>query len=252
MKILAIHAHPDDVEFLCAGTLYLLRDKGHDIHICNVCNGDKGSATHTREEIAAIRLEEAKASAALLQAKHTCLDIPDLSVHDDEPTRKLVTGFLRTARPDIIFTASPQDYMLDHEIVSTLVRHAAFGAGAGLYETGDAEPLPHIPALYYMDPIEGKDIFGNPVAAEFCINITNAIDHKEKMLACHASQREWLLAHHGVDQYIIAMREWSFQRGKEFGCQYGEGFRQHKGHAYPQENILKKLLKRVLIERSDV
>lgn len=248
MKILAIHAHPDDIEFLCAGTLYLLRDKGHDIHLCNVCNGDKGSATHTSEEIAAIRLQEAKNAAALLQAEHTCLDIPDLSVHNDEPTRLRITEFLRESKPDVIFTASTQDYMLDHEIVSQLVRHAAFGASAGLYKTGSAEPLRHIPTLYYMDPIEGKDIFGNLIEASFCIDITNAISIKEKMLACHASQRDWLLEHHGVDQYINSMRDWSSQRGREFGCQYGEGFRQHLGHAYPQENILKKLLSKTVMK----
>lgn len=248
MRILAIHAHPDDIEFLCAGTLYLLRDHGHDIHLCNVCNGDKGSAKHTSEEIAAIRLQEAKNAAALLQAEHTCLGIPDLSVYDDENTRLLVTGFLRECKPDIIFTASPQDYMLDHEIVSRLVRHAAFGAGAGLYNTGSAEPLGHIPTLYYMDPIEGKDIFGNPIEANFCVDITNAINIKERMLSCHASQRDWLLEHHGVDQYLIAMREWSSQRGREFGCQYGEGFRQHLGHAYPQENSLKQILSKAVIK----
>lgn len=251
MKILAIHAHPDDIEFLCAGTLYLLRDKGHEIHLANVCNGDKGSATHTSDEIAAIRLQEAKNAAALLQAEHTCLGIPDLSVHNDEDTRKLVTEFVRHCQPDIIFTASPQDYMLDHEIVSQLVRHAAFSAGAGLYQCGSAEPLHHIPTLYYMDPIEGKDIFGKAVTADFCIDITNALAVKEQMLACHASQREWLLKHHGVDQYINAMRDWSSQRGREFGCQYGEGFRQHKGHAYPQENILKKLLSKTVMKERE-
>lgn len=251
MKILAIHAHPDDIEFLCAGTLYLLRDKGHDIHICNVCNGDKGSAKLTSIEIAAVRLEEATASAKLLQAEHTCLGIPDLSLHDDELTRKLVNEFLRQCQPDLIFTASPQDYMLDHEIVSGLVRHAAFCAGIKLYESGNAEPCSQIPTLYYMDPIEGKDIFGSPIDAEFCIDITNAIEMKEKMLKCHASQRDWLLEHHGVDQYINAMRDWSSKRGREFGCQYGEGFRQHKGHAYPQENILKKLLSNTVIRENN-
>lgn len=251
MKILAIHAHPDDIEFLCAGTLYLLRDKGHDIHLCNMCNGDKGSAKHTSEEIASIRLQEAKNAAALLQAEHTCLDFPDFCVFDDAPTRRRVTEFLRECKPDIIFTASPQDYMLDHEIVSQVVRHAAFGAGTGLYKTGSADPLGYIPTLYYMDPIEGKDSFGNPIEPSFCIDITNAIDIKEKMLACHASQRDWLLEHHGVDQYINAMRDWSSQRGREFGCQYGEGFRQHLGHAYPQENSLKKLLLQAVFKEKE-
>ena len=251
MKILAIHTHPDDIEFLCAGTLYLLRDKGHDIHIATVCCGDRGSVEYTREEITAIRLEEAEKSAALLDAEHSCLGYPDLDVYDDQPTRQAVTKLIRQSLPDMIFTASPQDYLSDHEAVSALVRHAAFYSGVKLYETGDVKPLDSIPTLYYMDPIEGKDIFGNIVEAQFCVDIANAMDMKEKMLMCHASQRDWLLKHHGVDHYILAMREWSAKRGRGFGCQYGEGFRQHKGHAYPQENLLKQLLSPIVIRENN-
>ena len=59
-----------------------------------------------------------------------------------------------------------------------------------------------------------------------------------KMLACHESQREWLRRHHGMDQYLVAMKEQSEMTGKKIGVAYGEGFRQHLGHAYPQDNLL--------------
>jgi len=242
MKILAIHAHPDDVEFLAAGTLYLLRDRGHEVHIASLCNGDKGSPDRTREEIIAIRREEAKRAAAVLDAEYHCLDFNDLELFDDDPSRRRVTEFLRVIAPDVILTAAQKDYMADHETTSVLVRHAAFGAAVRLYATGSAPPMNCIPALYYMDPLEGKDIYGQSVTPDFCVDITVAMPVKEKMLACHASQREWLRKHHGVDQYIEAMREWSAKRGREFGCRYGEGFRQHKGHAYPQDNLLARLL----------
>ena len=62
------------------------------------------------------------------------------------------------------------------------------------------------------------------------------------MLARHASQREWLLKHHGMDQYLQAMRDWGQQRGRRLGVAYAEGFRQHKGHSYPQDNLLGQLL----------
>ena len=68
------------------------------------------------------------------------------------------------------------------------------------------------------------------------------IDIKEQMLTCHASQREWLQAHHGIDQYVIAMKEWSAVRGRQIGAEYGEGFGQYLAHAYPRDNIIQDLL----------
>jgi hypothetical protein len=62
------------------------------------------------------------------------------------------------------------------------------------------------------------------------------------MLKCHASQREWLLQHHGVDEYTESQKRWSAARGAEIGVAYGEGFRQYRGHAYPKDNILLELL----------
>jgi hypothetical protein len=74
------------------------------------------------------------------------------------------------------------------------------------------------------------------------VDISGVIETKERMLACHASQRDWLLAQHGVDHYLEAMRAWSARRGAEAGVAYAEGFRQHLGHAYPQENKLAEIL----------
>ena len=62
------------------------------------------------------------------------------------------------------------------------------------------------------------------------------------MLGAHASQRNWLLKHHGMDQYIQSMRDWGGHRGRQAGVAYAEGFRQHLGHSYPQDNLLGRLL----------
>src|SRR5262249_55672602 len=139
----------------------------------------------------------------------------------------------------------PADYMLDHEMTSTIVRAAAFAAPIPnfLAERNLGGVLPHIPHLYYCDPIEGKDALGGEVQPGFRIDISSVIDVKADMLAAHASQREWLLKHHGMDQYIEAMREWSSKRGKEVGVAFAEGFRQHLGHSYPQDNLIGKLLR---------
>lgn len=249
MKILAIHAHPDDVEFLAAGTLYLLADKGHEIHIATMSPGDKGSPDRTRGEISAIRREEAKRAAAVIGAGYTCLEMADFEIFDDDASRRKTTELVRRERPDIILAASLSDYLVDHEAAGALARHASFFAGVRLYETGEAKPLDHIPALYYMDPIEGVDVYGTPVAPDFCVDITNALDVKKRMLACHESQREWLRKHHGMDKYIEAMVDWARERGSGFGCQYGEGFRMHKGHAYPKTNPLKSILPKAVFRQ---
>lgn len=248
MKILAIHAHPDDIEFLAAGTLAILKETGYEIALATLSSGDKGSPDKTREAIAAIRREEARRSAELLNANYTCLEFADFEIFDDLSSRRAVTEFMRKEKPDIVLTASTIDYMADHEAAGVLVRNAAFMAGVRNFDTGSAAPLTYIPALYYMDPIEGTDHYGRNLPIDFCVDITERISIKEKMLACHASQREWLRSHHGVDRYLDAMKEWSARRGNPFDFKYGEGFRQHKGHAYPHENVLAKLLPTDLVK----
>ena len=65
MKVLAVGAHPDDIEFLCAGTLAKYKRLGHEVAIAIATNGEVGSSTLSKAEIAAIRHDEAAASAAI-------------------------------------------------------------------------------------------------------------------------------------------------------------------------------------------
>ena len=88
-----------------------------------------------------------------------------------------------------------------------------------------------------------------PVQPSMYVDITKEIEFKAEMLACHASQRNWLLSHHKVDEYILSMKRFAERRGKEVNSGYAEGFRQHLGHGYPQDNILKSLLGDLVIVR---
>lgn len=236
--VLAVGAHPDDVELLCAGTLALLRDRGWAIEVATMTPGDCGSATEPREVISAIRRTESTRSAAVLDGNYHCLECDDVFILYDRPTLQKVIGLLREVKPTIVFTMSPDDYMVDHEITSAVVRSACFSAGMKNIETGAIPPLPDIPALYYLDPVEGKDILGNTVQATTLVDITTAMARKERMFLCHESQHLWLKAHHGIDESVASMKTWAERRGKLIGVQFAEGFRQHLGHAYPQENIL--------------
>lgn len=243
--ILSILAHPDDAEFLCGGTLIrLAREHGWQVHVATMTPGDCGSAELPPEEIGRIRRAEGAAAAALVDGRYHCLEERDLLVVYGQQSLERVTRLLREVRPKILLTHSPADYMLDHEMTSTIVRAAAFAAPVPnfLREQKIGRPLERIPHLYYCDPIEGKDPLGREVPPSFRIDISHVIDAKAGMLACHASQRDWLMKHHGIDQYLETMRQWSSYQGQRAGVAHAEGFRQHLGHSYPQDNLLGKLL----------
>ncbi|MFO0945499.1 MAG: PIG-L family deacetylase [Planctomycetota bacterium] len=244
-RILAIHAHPDDIEFQCAGTLLLLKARGHHVTVATMTPGDKGSAEMNSLEISSVRRAEAQGAAEILGADYHCLEFRDLAITYDNAARRRVTEFLRKVRPDIILTAPPVDYMADHEITSKLVRDAAFNASVNNYRTSTLNPAPilaHMPYLYYVDATEGVDYYGQRQIPEFHVDVSSVFETKQKMLACHASQRNWLLKQHGIDEYLDANVRWSTARGAEIGVVHAESFRQHRGHPYPNDNVLLRLL----------
>jgi len=240
-RILAIHAHPDDVEFLAGGTLALLADGGHSITIATFTPGDCGSHDRGPEEIAAVRRGEAARAAARIGAEYLCLELRDLAIFNDDASRRRVTGALRQTRPQIVLASAPSDYHCDHEAASALVRDACFAAPAPNYRTGSA-PIEAIPHLYFMDPVGGRDRQNRVVRPDFVVDVQAAFERKRQMLAEHASQRDWLRRHHGVDEYLEEMERWTRERGALAGVSHGEGFRQYRGHAYPQTPLLQDLL----------
>jgi LmbE family N-acetylglucosaminyl deacetylase len=243
--VLSVLAHPDDAEFLCAGALVrLVREHGWRAHLATMTPGDCGSAEWPAERIAAARRAEGASAAALVGAAYSCLEERDLLVFYNERALERVTRLLRAVRPRIVLTHSPADYMLDHEQTSTVVRAAAFAAPIPnfLADRDLGKPLDHVPHLYYCDPIEGKDALGRPVEPQFRVDVSRVIDTKSAMLTAHASQRDWLLKHHGLDHYVNSMRDWGAEQGRRIGVAFAEGFRQHLGHGYPQDNLLGQLL----------
>ncbi len=244
-RVLSLMAHPDDAEFLCAGTLARLQEKGWEVHIATMTPGDCGSMELPPEEIARVRLEEGRKAASMIRGRYHCLDCRDLLVLYDAPTIRKTVELVREVAPDVVITHNPQDYMADHEFTSLVARMACFGAPAPNFRTGAlpcAAAVPHIPHLYYAAPIEGINIFGEPIPFSLAIDISGVIGLKADMLACHKSQRDWLRAQHGMDEYLEAMKRWSAEVGRRTGVEYAEAFRQHKGHAYPQSDVLGGLL----------
>ena len=250
MNILAIHAHPDDIEILAGGTLAQLSAAGHPLTIVTMTAGDCGSDVHSQEEIAAIRRGEAGRSAARIGARYLCAEFRDFNIFSDDASRRRVIEILRRVAPQVVITASPIDYLCDHEATSQLVRDACFGAMLPNYATGApdaAPPLGAIPHLYFVDPIGGVDREGRPLAPDFFVNVAAQMEIKTAMLAEHASQREWLLRHHGIDDYLETMKAWTRENGRRAGVAYAEGFRRYKGHPYPESPLLEEILSSTVI-----
>ncbi len=220
MNILAIGAHPDDIEILCAGTLALYAGQGHHVTIIPFTSGDRGDLEIPPDELASLRRAESEESAALIGARLHWPGVMDEHVFPDQAQRRLMIDLIRQLDPDIIFTHSPDDYHPDHRYVSQLVFDSYFQKG-----------LPHIPhqdqpacrfggtQVYYMDNIAGIGF----TPTEF-VDITSVMETKRQMLRCHRSQLRAVSELAGRDLLQVIEIQSSF-RGLAGGCAYAEGFR---------------------------
>jgi LmbE family N-acetylglucosaminyl deacetylase len=245
--ILAVHAHPDDIEHLAAGALAVLAAKGHAIRIATLTAGECGSTDTDLSHTGRIRKDEAARAAALIGGEYNCADLVDLGVFNDDRSRRAVTELIRWATPDVVIAASPTDYHPDHEAASQLVRDGCFAASVPNYRTGASAPLDAIPHLYFMDPIGGRDREGHRVVADFGVDIAESFSMKQQMLACHVSQAEWVARQHGISDHLASMEAWSRRRGRDFGVSFGEGFRQYRHAPYPKTPLLQDLLDEALV-----
>lgn len=245
--VLAAAAHPDDIEFMMAGTLLLLKEAGAEIHMWNLANGHCGTARHSREEIIRLRAAEAEASARLAGAfSHPPL-FDDLGIFYDRASLARVAAVVREIRPSIVLTQSPQDYMEDHQNTCRLLVTAAFSRGMGNFATepvrgGYESPV----AIYHALPHGLRDGLGQPVVSDAYVNIARVISRKREMLACHTSQKEWLDVSQGMDAYLTEMERMSAEMGRLSGrFTQAEGWRLHSTLGFgPEEfNPIKEQLK---------
>lgn len=244
-SVLALFAHPDDAEFLCAGTLALLSGLGATIHIATLTAGDCGSTVLHAARIARIRRREATRAAEMIQAEYSCLNEKDLLIFYNRPTLAKVMECVRRTNPTLVITHSPADYMVDHETVSRLCQTACFGAMAPNFRTGArpaSKALQQVPHLYYTEPFGGKDILGQEIRSKIFVNIASTIEIKQQMLACHGSQRSFLRAQQGIEDTVTRLNDMSAAAGVYSGFEEAEGFRQHLGQGFPQANLLGQLL----------
>jgi LmbE family N-acetylglucosaminyl deacetylase len=207
--------------------------------------GDLGSMKHSRAAIAKIRRREAAASATLLGAGYTCLGFDDLTIAYGTEPKRVVTGLLRAVQPDLLILHSPDCYMADHTESARIAREAAFASTIPNWKAAfNGKPVracSKMPAILYADPIDQVDHLGRRVPAKYLVDVTSAIELKERMLAAHDSQRSWLREQHGEDEYLHWMRRTGARRAEDFGngsVKYAEGFLPHLGHGFPRTDFL--------------
>lgn len=222
MNILAIGAHPDDIELACAGTLLKYARQGHTVSILHACTGDKGDFVTPPDELARIRVAEAARSGARNGFTVECLGFPDAGIFYNEENLGLFVDAMRKYSPDVIFTHNPEDYHLDHIAVSKLVTDASFLLTVPHYRphSGYCE---NSPLLYYFEPYGG---FGF-VPTDF-VDISDFISEKIEMMKCHESQLVWMKEHDHVDilDYILTFGK---HHGYQCGAGYAEVFRRYFG-----------------------
>ncbi len=248
LTALAVGAHPDDVEFVMAGTLSLLAKAGFEPHILTVANGSGGTVRHSREEIIRIRCKEAQRAAEVIGATYHPGLADDLMVFYEDKLSRKVTAVVREVAPTIVLLPSLNDYMEDHMISGRLTVTACFVRGIKNYIS-----IPRRKAtmqdvyLYHAQPASNRDGMRNLVVPSIFVDVSSEIEIKEEMLRRHASQKEWLDASQGMDSYLATMRDACSEIAQLSGrksLKYAEGFRQHShvGYSARDKDLLSEVL----------
>lgn len=219
-RVLAVVAHPDDAELLCAGTLARARGDGAAIGMAVLCRGDKGGADKTPANLGDVRRGEMKAAARLLGATLLLGEFPDGELQDTLPARRRTIELFRKFRPTLVLAHASPDYHPDHRAAGALAEAASWFCASKGHKTR-SKPLASPPALWWMDTI-GMHGF----EPGFFVDVSEHLEMKEKMLLCHKSQ----LAR-GEDgdfsPLIEVLRRQSQARGLQSGAAAAEAFRIH-------------------------
>ena len=218
VDILAVGAHPDDVELAMAGSLLVFAAQGKSTAIVDLTRGELGSRG-TPEVRAA---EAAEASKVLGLSVRENLNLPDGRVQDDPASRLALVGALRRCRPRLVFTHHPQDAAghPDHAACSALVRSAVYLAGLARVDTGQ---LRH--------RAEAVIFFNLPRSQfpSFIVDVSQVYARRREALGAYHSQfhnpsssePETYLSHpRFLDSLEATHRYW----GGGVGIEYGEAF----------------------------
>lgn len=196
---LAISAHPDDIEWAMGGTLLLLRAAGWSLHYMTVANGCYGTETLSREEIIAVRRDEARAGAATLGAVFHDSIVDDFNIFYLPDQIRKVAAVVREVAPDILLTHPLEDYMEDHINAARIACSAAFIRASGHYQSDPPRrATSKAVCIYHCLPHSLRDRMRRPVLPELFVDIESVMAEKRRAISCHKSQEAWLSTTQGT------------------------------------------------------
>ncbi len=226
MNILAIGAHPDDIELFCAGTLLKYRAAGHRVFCALATSGNIGSnIIEGRDEIARVREAETLEAAKYYDAPVRFLRHNDEGLVDSEEVRRTVLNAMRWAEPDVILTHFPGDPSTDHNMIGTLVARMIQCLG-GKNVPSDERPIRKAPSLFFFETGAGVHFL-----PETYVDISKFMDTKLQALGKHKSQFAWMSTFEEQDfaDYCRIISEF---RGLQAGCRFAEAYRGHWIHSF--------------------
>ncbi len=180
--VMAVVAHPDDAELLCAGTLARAFEDGAKIAVAVMCRGDKGQPSKKIKDLGAVRRREAAKAAKLLGASFYWLGFDDGELADEKPTRRKLVETYRKFKATLVLAHSKQDYHPDHCAAAAIAESSSWFAASPGHKTSSS-PLQAPPALWWMDTVNMGDF-----EPGLFIDISDHVDIKRRMMACHKSQ----------------------------------------------------------------
>ncbi|QGQ99703.1 hypothetical protein EHS13_35000 [Paenibacillus psychroresistens] len=226
MNILAIGAHPDDIEVFCGGTLLQYKQQGHNIFIALTTSGNIGSNEYnSREEIGAARELEQLEAAKIFGAEVRFMRFDDQGLQDTPETRRAVINAIRWANPDVILANYPEDASTDHAVTGKIVSEVMLSIPGKLIPA-DEPPIAKNPSLFYYGTAVGIGF-----TPEVYVDITDVFDQKLEALKLHKSQFAWMDVYqtHGLLSIVEITDKF---RGLQAGFVYAEGFRAFRIHGY--------------------
>jgi LmbE family N-acetylglucosaminyl deacetylase len=254
-RAFAIGAHPDDIEFMMAGTLILLGRAGYELHVMTVANGSCGTAHQSRDEIVRIRREETATAAATIGAVYHESIVDDMGIYYEREQLARLGAVMREVAPDILLLQSPIDYMEDHQNAVRLAVSAAFARGMPNFMTEpQREPVERPVTIYHAQPHGNRDPLRRLVLPELFVDIGDVLEAKTAMLAKHESQKVWLDESQGMDSYLHAMEDICREIGMLSGrFEYAEGWRRrlHFGFCAPDADPLAEALAERIVWAED-
>jgi LmbE family N-acetylglucosaminyl deacetylase len=189
LRLLAIGAHPDDVEYKAGGLVALYARRGHAVTMLSMTDGSAGHHAMRGPALAERRRAEAEAAARSAGASCAVWEYPDGRLEPTIEIRERLIRAIRRFRPDLVLIHRLCDYHPDHRAAAQLVQDASYLLGVPAI-CPDVPHLPRVPVIAYY-----SDEFAHPYPfqPQAVVDIAATWDAKVAMLDAHASQfYEWL------------------------------------------------------------